>query len=559
LYWITCSVGKEIHRSRLLTGGAHTGHVVFLREGSLALVKRCAIIIGAGPAGLTAALEFLKRTGIHPIVLESSSMVGGISRTCTHQGNRMDLGGHRFFSKSDWVMRWWQDILPIEAASATALDLTYQNKTTTVHVAPAAAASDQRLLVRARVSRIFFLRRFFDYPIKLNLTTMRNLGPLRLLKIAYTYGQISLFPRKPESNLEDFIINRFGVELYQTFFKDYTAKVWGVPCDKISPDWGAQRIKGLSIRKALWHALKKRLRGGRADVEQKGTQTSLIEQFLYPKLGPGQMWEEVARRVTQGGGELHFRHAVTGMEWRDGQVVAVSGIDHGSGQPFRYPCDYAISSMPVQHLIAGMQPEPPREVRRVAEGLVYRDFLTVGLLVRKMIPYGDCAGANGAPLDNWIYIQERDVRIGRLQIFNNWSPHLVQDPSTVWLGLEYFCNEHDDLWQMEDADLIRFGAAELAKIGLIDAGDVLDGVVERVHKAYPAYFGTFDEFKTIRNFTDRVDNLFLVGRNGMHRYNNQDHSMLTAKLAVDNIVAGIVTKENIWSVNIDDDYHEETS
>lgn len=522
------------------------------------MVQRYAIIIGAGPAGLTAALELQKRTGIHPIVLESSNAVGGISRTVTHHGNRMDLGGHRFFSKSDWVMRWWQEILPIDAAPAQALELAYQNRKATVQVAPGAtAAPQQRLLVRGRVSRIFFLRRYFDYPIKLNFNTVRNLGPLRLLKIAYSYGRISLFPRRPERNLEDFIVNRFGVELYQTFFKDYTAKVWGVPCERISPEWGAQRIKGLSVRKAVWHALKRVVRRPGAALAQKGTQTSLIEQFLYPALGPGQMWEAVAQRVTQGGGELRMGHAVTRIEWHDGRVVAVAGIDHGSGQPFRYPCDYVISSMPVRQLIAGMEPPAPPEVRRVADGLVYRDFLTVGLLVRKMTPQGAGTQANGAPPDNWIYIQERDVRIGRLQIFNNWSPHLVRDPSTVWLGLEYFCNESDDLWQMSDAGLIAFGAGELAKIGLIDVADVLDGTVERVHKAYPAYFGTYGEFPTIRAFTDAVSNLFLVGRNGMHRYNNQDHSMLTAKLAVDNIAAGSEAKDNIWSVNIDDDYHEE--
>lgn len=523
------------------------------------MVQRYAVIIGAGPAGLTAALELQRRTGIQPILLESSNTVGGISRTVTHHGNRMDLGGHRFFSKSDWVMRWWQEILPIDAAPAAALDLAYQNRKTTVRVAPApvAAAADKRLLVRGRVSRIFFLRRYFDYPIKLNFNTVRNLGPWRLLKIAGTYAHISLFPRKPERNLEDFIVNRFGVELYQTFFKDYTAKVWGVPCEHISPDWGAQRIKGLSVRKALWHAVKKLVPGSGATVAQQGTETSLIEQFLYPALGPGQMWEEVAQRVVDGGGELRFRHAVSGIEVRDGQVVAVSGIDHGSGQPFRCRCDYVISTMPVRHLIAGMQPPAPPEVRRVADGLMYRDFLTVGLLVRKMTPQGAATQPNGAPPDNWIYIQERDVRIGRLQVFNNWSPHLVRDPSTVWLGLEYFCNEADELWRMDDAALIRFGAGELAKIGLIETGDVLDGVVERVQKAYPAYFGTYGEFDTIRQYTDGLRNLFLVGRNGMHRYNNQDHSMLTAKLAVDNIAAGITSKDNIWSVNIDDDYHEE--
>ncbi|MES2128932.1 MAG: NAD(P)/FAD-dependent oxidoreductase [Pseudomonadota bacterium] len=520
-----------------------------------------ALIIGAGPAGLTAALELLKRSGIRPIVLESSEMVGGISRTVTHNGNRMDLGGHRFFSKSDWVMQWWQEILPIEGVgSAAPLSIHYQNQQSQVRVkdTPASdAPADERMLVRARVSRIFFLRKFFDYPIKLNLRTIVNLGPVRLAKIGFTYAYISLFPRK-EKSLEDFIINRFGVELYETFFKDYTEKVWGVPCREISPEWGAQRIKGLSILKALTHAAKKLLPAKSGGVAQKGTETSLIEQFLYPKFGPGQMWEEVARRVETGGGEIHFMQDVCGIETEQGKVCAVTGVDRKTGIPFRVACDYVISSMPVRNLIAGMTPMPPPEVRRVADGLMYRDFLTVGLLVSKMrLQRHTSAGANGAPPDNWIYIQEKDVRIGRLQIFNNWSPHLVKDPSTVWLGLEYFCNEVDPLWQMSDTELIALGARELAKIGLIDEDAVRDGVVERVHKAYPAYFGTYGEFGTIRAYTDTLENLFLVGRNGMHRYNNQDHSMLTAKLAVDNIIAGTASKANMWDVNIDDEYHEE--
>jgi protoporphyrinogen oxidase len=515
--------------------------------------QQIAVIIGAGPAGLTAALELIRQTKVKPIVLEASAEVGGISRTVCHNGNRMDLGGHRFFSKSDWVMNWWQEILPIDAAANASLQLTYQNKQTSVQVAGAAAGDDdRRMLVRGRLSRIFFLRRFFDYPIKMNAATAGKLGLWRLAKVAATYGWITLFPRRPERNLEDFMINRFGRELYETFFKDYTHKVWGIPCDQISADWGAQRIKGLNISKALWHAARQLFK--RKDgVAQKGTETSLIEQFLYPKFGPGQMWQEVARLVTEGGGEIRYRQAVTGVETRDGRVVAVTGTDHASGQPFRIECEHAISTMPVRELVKGMNDVPP-EVRQVADGLMYRDFLTVGLLVRK----ADVLSANGQALpDNWIYIQEKDVRIGRLQIFNNWSPHLVKDADTMWMGLEYFCNEDDDLWRMDDAAMIRFGAAELAKIGMLKNTDVLDGTVVRVPKAYPAYFGSYDRFDVVRRYTDGFSNLYLVGRNGMHRYNNQDHSMLTAKLAVEAIASGAVSKAALWDVNIDDEYHEE--
>ena len=517
--------------------------------------QQSAVIIGAGPAGLTAALELIRTTNIRPIVLEASSEVGGISRTVCHNGNRMDLGGHRFFSKSDWVMNWWQEILPIDAAANASLDLTYQNKKTSVQVAGSAPDGDdeRRMLVRSRLSRIFFLRRFFDYPIKMNVATARKLGLWRLLKVGVTYGWITLFPRTPEKNLEDFMINRFGRELYETFFKDYTHKVWGIPCDQISADWGAQRIKGLNISKALWHAVKQVFKRS-TGVAQKGTETSLIEQFLYPKFGPGQMWQEVARLVTEGGGEIHFNQQVSGIEVQDGQVVAVNGTDRASGASFRHACQYAVSTMPVRELIKGMGDAVPADVRRVAEGLMYRDFLTVGLLVRK----ADVLNADGQALpDNWIYIQEKDVRIGRLQIFNNWSPYLVQDEDTMWLGLEYFCNEDDDLWQMDDAALVQFGAGELAKIGILRHQHTLDGTVVRVPKAYPAYFGSYDQFDVVRRFTDSIGNLFLVGRNGMHRYNNQDHSMLTAKLAAEAIASGAASKDPLWDVNIDDEYHEE--
>lgn len=527
--------------------------------------KKTALIIGAGPAGLTAALELLKKTGIKPIILESSGDIGGISKTVSHNGNHMDIGGHRFFSKSDWVMQWWQDILPIEPTedAGNTVEIAYQKKKRIVGLgkdALAPASPDERMLIRSRLSRIYFLRKFFDYPIKLNLQTIYNLGAARLLRIAASYFYICLFPRKPERNLEDFIVNRFGRELYLTFFKDYTEKVWGVPCEKISPEWGAQRIKGLSIGKALLHAAKKVFTSHIGGVHQKGTQTSLIERFLYPKFGPGQMWQEVAKKVTNGGdGEIHFHHCVTGIALESGRIVSVSGVNQDTGESFCFPCDYLFSTMPVRDLIAGISPAPPMEALRVAKGLQYRDFLTVGLLVKKMKPHHhtQSSSSNNLPPDNWIYIQEKDVRLGRLQVFNNWSPYLVKDPSTVWLGLEYFCNVGDDLWQMADGDLIQLGAAELAKIDLIDSEDAMDGIVVRMPKAYPAYFGTYDEFNLVKDYVDSIENLFLIGRNGMHRYNNQDHSMLTAKLAVENIVNDVKSKGNIWDVNIDDEYHEE--
>jgi protoporphyrinogen oxidase len=359
--------------------------------------------------------------------------------------------------------------------------------------------------------------------------------------------------------LEDFFINRFGNRLYRTFFKDYTEKVWGVPCDEISAEWGAQRIKGLSVAKAIGHALTSPFRNP-ADASQKRTETSLIERFLYPKLGPGQMWEEVARRVAQRGGQIHLHHRIVGVE-RDGlKVTAVAVLDERTGSVQRVPCDYFISTMPVRDLIAFLEPANA-QVQRIAERLPYRDFMTAGLLLRRM--YATTASQstpqdNGMPPDNWIYIQEPDVRMGRLQVFNNWSPALVADPNTIWLGLEYFCCEGDDLWTMGNDRFIDFAAGELEKIGLINRRDVIDGTLVRVPKAYPAYFGAYGEFEKVRAYLDHFSNLYPVGRNGMHRYNNQDHSMLAANGAVSSIINGGAGKSDVWRINTENEYHEET-
>jgi protoporphyrinogen oxidase len=523
--------------------------------------QKTAVIAGAGPAGLTAALELLRRSDIKPIVFEADAQVGGISKTINYRGNRMDLGGHRFFSKSDWVMRWWQEILPVEQSqtvSSDALRIHYQGQSrgmTPEILDP--ASPDAVMLVRQRLSRIFYRRRFFDYPLTLNAGTVKNLGLGEALKIGMSYAAAQLKFRSPEKTLEDFLVNRFGDRLYRTFFKSYTEKVWGVPCPEISAEWGAQRIKGLSVAKALKHALMKPLRNS-PDAAQKATETSLIERFLYPKFGPGQMWEEVARQVARLGGRIHLRHRVVGIEREGGYIAAVAVADETTGTIRRVPCDHLVSSMPVRDLAALLQPSDA-DVQRISDQLPYRDFMTVGLLLRRMKPTADRRDrrrSNGMPPDNWIYIQEPDVRIGRLQVFNNWSPALVADPATIWLGLEYFCREGDDLWTMADGRFIDFAAAELEKIGLIDRGDVIDGTLVRVRKAYPAYFGAYAEFGKLREYLDQFSNLYPIGRNGMHRYNNQDHSMLAANGAVSSMISGGAGKAEIWRVNADDEYHE---
>ena len=516
-------------------------------------MNKTALIAGAGPAGLTAALELLRHTDVKPIVIEADAQVGGISKTINYRGNRMDLGGHRFFSKSDWVMDWWQSILPVQA-DTQAESLTYHGQTRSFAPTHTSAHPDDVMLVRPRLSRIYYRRRFFDYPLRLSRQTFANLGPVYTAQIGLSYALTRLAPRKPERSLADFLHNRFGDKLYRTFFKDYTEKVWGVSCDEISAEWGAQRIKGLSISRAVIHALRRPFQT--EGTRQKGVETSLIERFLYPKFGPGQMWEKVADEVIKRGGELHLRQRVVAIERNNDRVLSATVQDE-NGARRTIPCDYFLSSMPVKDLVLQLQ-APDAEVERVASALPYRDFMTAGLLVRRMKPTRTAGAltANGMPADNWIYVQEPDVKLGRLQIFNNWSPALVADPNTIWLGLEYFCNEGDDLWSMTDPAFLEFAASELEKIGLIDRADVIDGTVVRVPKAYPAYFGEYQNIGRVRAWLDGLTNLFPIGRNGMHCYNNQDHSMLAAKEAVTCIATGSSDKGALWAVNSEAEYHE---
>ena len=563
------------------------------------MVKR-AIIIGAGPAGLTAGLELLRRTGIKPVILEASSEIGGISRTIRYKGNRMDIGGHRFFSKSDRVMRWWMDLMPPEV-DGEGTEIAYQGKTravpraseepvlrgtgpkrlveidtetdetdadgrvhpgehghteTLVAVADAAADPDLVMLIRPRKSRIYYLRKFFDYPIKLTGTTLSNLGAVRTVKVGVSYFASRVKQIAPERSLEDFLINRFGRELYLTFFKSYTEKVWGTPCDQISAEWGAQRIKGLSLTTAVKHFVKTLFKGkakDSGDVAQKDTDTSLIERFMYPKFGPGQLWENVADRIVQMGGEICMEWKVSRILTEGNRVTGVEAVGPG-GETQAFEGDYFFSTMPMRELVQAMDCAVPANVREVSDGLQYRDFITVGLLCDRLkVKEKD----GGLLKDTWIYVQEPDVLLGRLQIFNNWSPYLVSEPGKVWIGLEYFCYDTDDLWKMEDEALKRFAIAEVAKIGILDADAVSDGHVVRVPKTYPAYFGTYERFDELRDWTDGFENLFLVGRNGMHKYNNQDHSMLTAMTVVDGLVAGRVDKASLWGINTEQEYHEE--
>jgi len=523
-------------------------------------LQKTAVIIGAGPAGLTAALELLRQTDIKPIVFEMTGDIGGLAKTINYKGNRIDIGGHRFFSKSDRVMEWWLKILPLQSVKEGSQEIFYHNKKRTIPLSAEGAdpeTEDLVMLIRKRLSRVFFLGKFFDYPIAFNSSTLKQLGLWRTGKIAVSYVKVRLFPIRKEKNLEDFFINRFGRELYLTFFKDYTEKVWGFRCEEIPPEWGMQRIKGLSISKAIKHAITQRLSGKKQTIQQKEVETSLIEQFLYPKKGPGQLWEEVAALVTSLGGEIHLHKQAVKIENSDNRIQSVTFKDKKTGKLQRYAADYVFSTMPVKELVAGLTKKPPMEVARVGAGLLYRDFITVGLLLKDMS--GSSVQNGHIPPDNWIYIQEKNVKVGRLQIFNNWSPYMVENSEYVWVGMEYFVNEGDELWEMPDVKLQQFAIQEMISLKLIKKEDVLDATVLRMPKAYPSYTGTYEHFKVIREYFDTFSNLFLIGRNGMHHYNNQDHSMLTAMLAVENIVQGKTEKDNLWEVNTEDEYHETRS
>lgn len=526
--------------------------------------RKIALIIGAGPAGLTAAYELLDKTEIIPIVLEASDEIGGISRTVAYKGNRLDIGGHRFFSQSDQVLAWWLKLVPLQCAPAwddrllerpvAAPPIAAPVMDTCVHADP--EKDDVVMLVRNRLSRIFFMRKFFNYPVTLSRSTIANFGVIRMIKITASYLRARIFPIKPVVSLADYYTNQFGAVLYRTFFQDYTHKIWGVPCEDIPAEWGAQRVKGLSLAKILRHALKNIL-PAKATPEQP-TETSLIESFLYPKYGPGQLWETAAAQVEQQGGEVRLHTRVVGIINEGDRITGVEVEDQRTGERITLPGDYLFSSMPIRDLITAFRTPVPAPAQRVAAGLHYRDFMTVGVLTKRLLlenQTGIKTVHNIIP-DNWIYIQEADVRVGRLQLFNNWSPYMVADPDTVWVGMEYFCTEGDEMWCRDDAEFMEFAISELASIGMIDPADVLDSTIIRVRKAYPAYFGTYSELQVVRDYTDQFENLFLIGRNGMHRYNNMDHSMLTAMAAVQCVAEGTTDKERIWSVNTEDEYHE---
>ena len=517
--------------------------------------QKTAIIIGAGPAGLTAAIEMLRKTSIKPIVLEEASVVGGISRTVNYKGNRMDIGGHRFFSKDESIMNWWTSVLPLQAKPSSD-DILLNLEKEYAKQGPDPEKEDRVMLIRRRISRIFYRKKFFNYPVTLSADAISKMGFFTTLKCGLGFLLAKINKRK-ENSLEDFYINRFGKPLYSMFFKNYTHKVWGKEPKELDADWGAQRVNGLSLASIIKNLLRRKNKS----IGQEGVEKSLIEQFIYPKFGPGQLWECVADEIKHLGGTILMNTRATAINCENGMVksVIVTGKD---SEKQAIDCDYLLSSMPVKDLISSFRGiEVPTRVMDIAIALPYRDFITVGILVNELAikNRSKYASFNNRIPDTWIYIQEDSVRLGRLQIFNNWSPYMVADyKSTVWIGLEYFCNEGDDLWSKSNEEFKKFAIDELIKIGYISSSnDVIDSHIEKVKKAYPAYFGTYHQLPEVIDWIDGIDNLFCIGRNGQHRYNNMDHSMMTAMEAIDCITSNSTDKSKIWNVNTEQEYHEQ--
>lgn len=509
------------------------------------------IIIGAGPAGLTTAYTILKNnTNCEVVILESDNMVGGISKTITYNNNKMDLGGHRFFSKSEVINDLWKELLPIQGKQSIDDKLTGNTKPV-LKKGPNPEKEDRVFLIRNRVSRIYYNRKFFDYPVSLTFKTIKLMGVKNTMIVGFSYLK-SIFIKKKEVNLENFYINRFGKKLYEMFFRDYTEKLWGRKPSEIDASWGKQRVKGLSIIKLISSYLKKVFR-----IKEKSKETSLIESFYYPKYGPGEMWDEMKNEIEKMGGKILFGYNVVKIKKQKNTIQSV--VCEHNNKKETIEGDVFVSSMPIKDLISGLN-NVSQNVKKIALGLPYRDFMTIGLILKKINLNNNTnmKTVNNILPDCWIYVQESDVKMGRIQIFNNWSPYLVSDfKNTISLGLEYFCNENDDLWNLDDSKFKELAVKELIDMNIVDSEkDVVDYHVERVKKAYPAYFDTYDDFDVVKKYLLSIDNLYCVGRNGQHRYNNMDHSMETGILAAQNILGIKNNKEEIWNVNCEEEYHE---
>lgn len=495
------------------------------------------VIIGAGPSGLSAAFSLLNKSKkFEVIIIEQDKCVGGISKTVNYNGNRMDLGGHRFFTKNKEVMDLWKSFLLIQDIN---------NKDENV-------VDNKIFLKRRRISRIFYKNKFFDYPVTLSMKTFKNLGIKDTLICGFSYLK-SYFKKLDETNLENFYINRFGKKLYEIFFRDYTTKLWGISPSEIDSSWGSQRVKGISIKAVLSDYLKKIFK-----VKNNNKEISLIDSFYYPKYGPGQMYDEMAKKIKELGGNILLNSRVIKINKKNNVIESLDYIKNNKINKIKN-IDYLISSMPIKDLIESFN-SIPNNIKKITTKLPYRDFITIGLIIDKLNIRNNTKfkTINNIIPDTWIYVQDKNVKLGRIQVFNNWSIYLLNDINKISLGLEYFCNENDDFWNMSDKELCEYAKNDLIKMKIIDnSTTIYDYHVEKVKKAYPAYFGSYNKFSFVKDYLNKIDNLYCIGRNGMHRYNNMDHSIETGIVCANNIINNIKNKDNIWNVNTDNDYHEE--
>ena len=509
-------------------------------------MKKTVVIIGAGPAGLTAAYELLNKSKDYKVILiEESNQVGGISKTINYKGNRMDIGGHRFFSKNKIINDWWEKMLPTQG-SLPMDDLLLNRVSSIKSGGPNPEIEDNVMLKRNRLSRIYYEQRFFQYPMNLDYNTFKNMGLWTTMIVCFSYIKACVFKRK-ERSLEDFYINRFGKKLYTMFFEKYTEKIWGIHPSMISSKWGIQRVKGLSLVTII-----------KNKFSNKSIETSLIKEFSYPKFGPGELWEITLDEIKKRKGKILLNSKVINIHKTNNKIDYVVYVKDNKEEIIN--CDYVISSMPIKDLVTNMN-GVSKKYKDIANNLPYRDYITIGLLLNKLNFKNETniKTINNIIPDNWIYIQNKDIKMGRMQIYNNWSPYLVKDIyNTIWIGLEYYCNEYDDMWNMSDEEFANMSINEMIKMNFIDSKDnVLDYHIERVKKAYPAYYGSYKDMDILKEYLNGISNLYCVGRNGQHRYNNMDHSMMTSIEAVKNILYNISDKSNIWNVNTEREYHEE--
>lgn len=502
----------------------------------LKMKKKKVIIIGAGPAGLTAAYELSRDKRLKVIVIEKEKYVGGLSTTLEYKGNKLDIGGHRFFTQSDRVINWWLSFLPLKTKKP--FTIKYQGSEKRIN--PPEIGQDQnrgQMLVRDRISRIYYHGKFYDYPISINIKTVSNLGLGKSFQILFDFAIARILKHDKDKSLEDFFINRFGKHLYHTFFRTYTEKVWGVKCSEIPASWGHQRIKQISLISTIKSSISYMF-------SQDGKKN---DQFLYPTNGPGQLWNIVKESCEENGVEFILDTEVNSLKKTRSKIHSVKISKNKKDVTLK--SDYVVSTMPIDKLAKSLTPKAPKNIMQITDNLVYRDFIIVGILIPK-------SHFIEKLIDNWIYIHDSEVLVGRIQVFNNWSPTMVKDKKYYWVGMEYFCNNGDTLWKSSNKKLLDLAAKELWKLKLIKRKNTYNGKVVKVPKAYPAYHGSYPKMGKVREYFDEIENMYLIGRNGMHRYNNQDHSMLSAMKAAEAIIDNSYDKAEIWEVNENEEYHE---